>query len=275
MANPKNVTIYSSLAAARASGFRACKRCHPDDAVKDAANVGRVALACRLMDESENVLPLARLASAVNLSPSYFHRLFKASTGVTPRAYATARKAARVREYLAQGQSVTEALYEAGFNSSGRFYEQAAEILGMTPGKYRAGGLDENIRFAVGQSSLGAVLVASSARGVAAILIGDDPDVLVRDLQDRFPRARLIGADTDYGRVVATVIGMVEAPGFALDLPLDIRGTAFQQRVWSALRDIPAGRTVSYLDIAQAIGAPNAVRAVEAAIKLDNPTKRG
>jgi AraC family transcriptional regulator of adaptative response/methylated-DNA-[protein]-cysteine methyltransferase len=138
-------------------------------------------------------------------------------------------------------------------------------MLGMTPSQYRSGGSDEEIRFAVGQSSLGAILVASSTKGVASILLGDDPDALVRDLQDRFPKARLIGADKSYEDLVARVVGLVEAPGVGLDLPLDVRGTAFQRRVWQALQEIPLGRTVSYADIARRIGAPKAVRAVAGA----------
>jgi AraC family transcriptional regulator of adaptative response/methylated-DNA-[protein]-cysteine methyltransferase len=170
-----------------------------------------------------------------------------------------------MREGLASNRTVSETIYDAGFNSSSRFYENSTEMLGMTPTQYRAGGTAEDIWFAIGQASLGAVLVASSTKGVAAILLGDDPDHLVRDLQDRFPKARLIGADRDYEGLVVQVVGLVEAPGVGLDLPLDIRGTAFQQRVWQALREIPAGMTVSYTEIAHRIGSPKAVRAVGSA----------
>ncbi|MBV8684551.1 MAG: bifunctional DNA-binding transcriptional regulator/O6-methylguanine-DNA methyltransferase Ada [Caulobacteraceae bacterium] len=269
-ANPKNVTIHDTLAAARATGFRPCKRCKPDGESLEAENAVLVAKACRLIEESGEAPSLAELADAVGLSASYFHRMFKASTGLTPREYVTAHQAERVRERLAQGQSVTASIYDAGFNSSGRFYEKANGMLGMTPSKYRAGGADSDIRFAVGQSSLGAILVASSDKGVAAILIGDDPDALVRDLQDRFPKARLIGGDADYEQLVARVVGFIEAPGIGLDLPLDIRGTAFQQRVWQALREIPPGKTVSYAEIARAIGAPKAMRAVAGACASNN-----
>jgi AraC family transcriptional regulator of adaptative response/methylated-DNA-[protein]-cysteine methyltransferase len=192
-------------------------------------------------------------------------RLFKTATGLTPREYAAARRAARVREKLAEGSTVTEALFDAGFNSSGRFYENSIDMLGMRPANYRAGGANEQIRFAVGQSSLGAILVASSAKGVASILLGDDPERLVRELQDRFPKADLVGADREYAALVARVVAFVEAPALGLDLPLDIRGTAFQQRVWNALQAVPAGRTVSYTDVAAQIGAPKAARAVAAA----------
>jgi AraC family transcriptional regulator of adaptative response/methylated-DNA-[protein]-cysteine methyltransferase len=213
---------------------------------------------------------LEELADAVGRSPSYFHRVFKATTGLTPKAYAAADRAKKVRRGLASGNTVTEAIYDAGFNSSGRFYEKATGMLGMTPSQYRAGGANEEIRFAVGQTSLGAILVASSRKGVASILLGDDPDELVRNLQDRFPKARLIGADRDYEALVARVVGFIEAPRIGLDLPLDVRGTAFQRRVWQALQEIPVGETVSYAEIAQRIGSPKAVRAVAGACAANN-----
>src|SRR5262249_26344167 len=187
---------------------------------------------------------LRDLADAIGRSPSYFHRVFKATTGLTPKDYAAADRAKRVRRGLAAGSTVTAAIYDAGFNSSGRVYEKSTGMLGMTPSRYRAGGANENIKFAVGETSLGAILVASSKQGVAAILLGDDPDALVRNLQDRFPRACLIGADRDYEALVARVVGFVEAPRIGLDLPLDVRGTAFQQRVWQALQEIPVRATV-------------------------------
>lgn len=269
-ANPKNVTVHGTLAAAKATGFRPCKRCNPDGASLESQNAALIAKACRLIEQNEAPLSLAHLAEAVDLSASYFHRLFKASTGLTPKEYMEGHRAARVRERLAQGQSVTTAIYGAGFSSSGRFYEKVTNILGMTPSKYRAGGADEDIRFAVGQSSLGAILVASSEKGVAAILLGDDPESMVQNLQDRFPRAHLIGGDADYEQLVARVVGFIEAPQFGLDLPLDVRGTAFQQRVWQALREIPPGKTASYAEIARVIGAPKGMRAVAGACASNN-----
>src|SRR5712672_2573070 len=261
-ANPKNVQMHVTLADAKATGFRPCKRCHPDGPSIDAENVAIVARACRLIEESEEEPSLNALAKAVGRSASYFHRSFKAVAGLTPKDYAAAHRAAKVREGLASGHTVTEAIYDAGFNSSGRFYEKSTDMLGMTPTQYRSGGANEDIRFAVGQCSLGAILVASSKKGVASILLGSDPGELVRNLQDRFPKAKLIGADSDYEALVARVVGFVEAPGLGLDLPLDVRGTAFQQRVWAALRTIPQGETATYSDIAQRIGAPKATRAV-------------
>ena len=215
-ANPRNVGLHDSLEDARATGCRPCKRCNPDGPSAEARIAALVADACRLIEAAESPPALDDVAKAAGLSPGYFHRQFKAVTGLTPKGYATAYRAGRVREGLASGAGVTEAIYDAGFNSSGRFYAQSTDMLGMTPSRYRAGGADEELRFAVGQCSLGAILVASSDKGVAAILLGDDPDALVRDLQDRFPRARLVGGDGDYEALVARVVGLVEAPGLRL-----------------------------------------------------------
>jgi AraC family transcriptional regulator of adaptative response/methylated-DNA-[protein]-cysteine methyltransferase len=269
-ANPKNVSLHDTLEAARGAGFRPCKRCNPDGLSLDAGYAVIIAKACRLIEQSEELPSLTALADAVELSPGYFHRLFKARTGLTPKDYAAAHQANRVREKLGRSNTVTEAIYDAGFNSNGRFYEKSNDILGMTPTQYRAGGTAEVIRFAVGQCSLGAILVASSEKGVASILIGDNPDALVRDLQDRFRNACLIGGDNDYELLVARVVGLIEAPRLGLDLPLDVRGTAFQRRVWQALRDIPAGRTATYMDIARKIGSPRSVRAVAGACAANN-----
>jgi AraC family transcriptional regulator of adaptative response/methylated-DNA-[protein]-cysteine methyltransferase len=269
-ANPQNVRIHETLAEAKASGCRPCKRCNPDGLSVEAENAALIAKACRLIEQSEQEPSLPELAETAALSPGYFHRLFKAMTGLTPKAYGAAHRADRVRDGLDTARTVTQAIYEAGFNSSGRFYEQANDILGMTPSRFRSGGSNEEIRFAVGQSSLGAILVASSRNGVVCILLGDDADALVRALQDRFPRAAIIGGDKDYEALVARVVGFVERPALGLDLPLDIRGTAFQQRVWRALRDVRTGETVSYTDIARRIGAPRSVRAVAGACAANN-----
>ncbi|WP_315831012.1 bifunctional transcriptional activator/DNA repair enzyme AdaA [Bradyrhizobium prioriisuperbiae] len=236
MANPKNVNLHDTLADARATGFRACKRCNPDGPSADTQNAAVIAKACRLIAHSETPPSLMQLANAMAMSASHFHRLFKASTGLTPRAYAAAHRAARVREQLIRSETVTEAIYQSGFNSNGRFYETSTDMLGMTPTRYRAGGASEEIRFAVSQCSLGAILVASSKKGVASILIGDNPEALVREVRDRFPKARLIGGDKNYEASVARVVSLIDAAGRGFDLPLDVRGTAFQQRVWQALR---------------------------------------
>ena len=257
-----NVSFHRDAAAARAAGFRACKRCRPDEEAGAHPHAEAVARACRLIDEAEEKPDLDALASAVGMSKFHFHRVFKAVTGLTPAAYAAARRARRVAEALPASGSVTEALYDAGFGSASRFYAGAARRLGMAPSAYRRGGDGEEIRFAVGQCSLGAILVASTAAGVCAITMGDDPGMLVRDLEDRFPRASLVGGDAAFEATVAAVVGLVENPRAGADIPLDVQGTAFQERVWRALREIPPGRTASYTEVAARIGAPAAVRAV-------------
>ena len=221
--------------------------------------------ASRLIEQSDAPLPLAELARQVGLSPYHFHRVFREITGVTPHRYAAAHRAQQVRVALTAGTSVTGALYDAGYQSSSRFYAEAEGVLGMKARAYRDGGVAARIHFAVGQCSLGAILVAQSEVGICALLLGDDPDVLVRDLQERFPRADLRGGEAGFERTVAQVVGFIDAPGGQLDLPLDIRGTLFQQRVWQALCEVPAGSTVSYTEIARRIGAPAAVRAVAGA----------
>lgn len=261
-ARPENVTFFTTREAAERAGFRACRRCRPGELSAAGRQAEWVAEACRLMEASEELPDLAALAAQVRVSPYHFHRTFKSVTGVTPKQYAIARRSERLRRELARGRSVTDAIYEAGYNSNGRFYAQADDVLGMTPSSFRAGGANTAMHFAVGECSLGSILVASSSRGICAILLGDDPDALMRNLQDQFPKAELIGGDTAFEQLVAKVVGFVEAPARGFDLPLDIRGTAFQQRVWQALREIPAGSTASYSDIAARIGAPKAVRAV-------------
>jgi AraC family transcriptional regulator of adaptative response/methylated-DNA-[protein]-cysteine methyltransferase len=259
----KNVTFHAGPAAAEAAGFRACKRCRPASGVD--ARVRQIADACRRIDASSAMPDLDQIAAAVGMSRSHFQRSFKALVGLTPRAYAASSREERVRALLRRGASVTEAMYASGFNSNGRFYADATGALGMTPRRFRAGGEGTTVRFAVGQSSLGAILVAASDVGICAILLGDDPDTLVRDLEDRFPHAKLVGADRAFDDWVARVVGFVEAPRIGLDLPLDVRGTAFQRRVWQALRNVPVGSTVSYAELARRIDRPNAARAVAAA----------
>lgn len=261
-ANPANVRFHADAAAAVAAGFRPCRRCRPDEAPPAQRHTALAAAACRTIEAAESPPPLAELARAAGLSPFHFHRVFKAATGVTPRDYAAGLRAARVRRALVETGRVADAVYDAGFGSGSRFYARADAMLGMSAARFRAGGARSTVRFAVGQCSLGPILVAASDKGVCAILLGDDPDRLVQDLQDRFPRAELVGADPAFEATVAAVVGLVEAPGLGHALPLDIRGTAFQQRVWQALLALPCGTTASYADVARAIGQPRAVRAV-------------
>jgi AraC family transcriptional regulator of adaptative response/methylated-DNA-[protein]-cysteine methyltransferase len=261
-ARPENIAFHSTASAAKRAGFRPCKRCKPDQPSLAERQRVQVAELCRLIEGSDEMPSLAELARHAGLSVFHTQRTFKAVTGLTPKAYGSAHRAKRVRAELERSRSVTEAIYGAGYSSSGRFYEESSERLGMTPTKYRRGGAGLEVRFAVGECSLGSILVASTSRGVCAILLGDDPEKLVHDLERRFSRARLVGGDGDFEQLVATVVGLVEKPHVDVALPLDICGTAFQERVWQALRKIPAGTTATYADIARRIGAPKSVRAV-------------
>lgn len=258
LAKRENVVFYPDPAAAETAGYRACQRCS-----SSARRAELIARACRLLEASETAPSLDQLGSELSVSPFHLHRLFKAETGLTPKAYASAFRAQRLRERLGDPTTtVTEAIYDAGYNSNSRFYQSAGQRLGMRPRQFRAGGAGAIIRFALGQCSLGAILVAQSERGICAILLGDDPQTLLDQLQDQFPKAQLIGGDAGYEQLVAEVVGFVEQPALGLDLPLDVQGTAFQERVWQALREVPAGCRVSYSQVAERIGAPKAVRAV-------------
>ncbi len=233
--------------------------------IPDAGHGALIEACCRYIERTDHLPSLQELADHVGLSSYYLHRLFKAQTGVTPREYANAQRADRVRRALISEPAITDAIYIAGFNSQGRFYEQSTQMLGMTPSHYKAGGVSMTIHFAIGQCTLGAILVASTDKGVCAILLGDDPQALLDDLQQRFPKAQLLGADESFDAVVATVVGLVEQPATAHHLPLDVQGTVFQLRVWKALQSIPAGHTATYKEIAHLLGQPAAVRAVASA----------
>ncbi len=257
-----NVAFYKTADEAEAAGFRPCKRCKPRQPGLSELHRNTVADACRQIETAAEEPTLQQLARAAGLSPHHFHRVFKSIVGLTPKAYAVAHRQKRVRDKLKRSKTVTEAIHDSGFNSSGRFYADSTQVLGMTPSDFRAGGVDTDIRFAVAACSLGKILVAASDKGVCAIFLGDDRDVLVGELRERFPRANLIAGDRAFGRLTAKVIGFVETPNAKWDLPLDVRGTAFQHRVWQALRGIPSGETASYVEIAKRIGSPKAVRAV-------------
>ncbi len=265
LARRENVQFHASCDAAVRAGFRPCKRCKPDQPSMLETHRTKVIAVCRLIETADELPNLQSLAEWVGLSRYHFHRIFKSVVGVTPKAYADAHRVNKVRDRLRNGGSVTEAIYDSGYNSNGRFYANSTEVLGMTPTRFRADGKNTCIRFAIGECSLGSFLVAATDKGVCAILLGDDPGALLRDLQDRFSQSRLIGGDADFEQTVAKVLSLIETPALGLDLPLDIRGTAFQQRVWQALRDIPSGEKVSYADIAGRIGSSKSVRAVAGA----------
>ncbi|HET6421060.1 MAG TPA: bifunctional DNA-binding transcriptional regulator/O6-methylguanine-DNA methyltransferase Ada [Geobacteraceae bacterium] len=260
--NPRNVRFFDNCDQAEKAGFRPCKRCMPASPDRRNPRLRLIVEACKSIEESEYPLSLKQLADAAGLSVFYFQRLFKMTVGITPRQYHREKQMERMRDLLSAGTPVTEALYNAGFASSSRFYENATEALGMRASRYRKGGQGMPIRYATAISYLGWVLVAATGKGVCAIDIGDDPETLRGRLLARFPRAELQENDPDFGKLVTQVIALLESPRSRADLPLDIQGTAFQRRVWMALRDIPAGTTATYTEIAERIGKPKAARAV-------------
>lgn len=265
LARPEHVSFYATCADAERAGFRACKRCKPKEPPLHEVHTATAERICRYIETAREVPTLSELARLAGMSVYHFHRLFKTITGVTPKAYAAAHRAKRLRGELRRGGKVTNAIYDAGYNASSRFYEKSDALLGMTPAKYRAGGADIDIRFAIGNCLLGAILVAASTRGVCALWLGDKPDVLEQALHAQFPHARLAAGNKKFAQWVARAVGLVDAPARGMTLPLDIRGTAFQQRVWKALQKIPRGETATYREIAERIGSPKAVRAVAGA----------
>lgn len=257
-----NTHFFGSSAEAELAGFRPCKRCRSDQATPSSRDATIIAQACRFIENADEIPSLETLAQSQNLSSYHFHRLFKSITGVTPRAYAIAHRAHKIRNELAQGISVTDAIYHAGFNSNGRFYATSTELLGMTPTNFKNGGNTETIHYSIGACAFGSILVARSDKGICAILIHDDDQPLLVDLQKRFPKATLIKDESDFKHWLTQVVNFIEVPNKGLELPLDIRGTIFQQRVWQLLQKIPLGTTASYTDIATKLGDPKAVRAV-------------
>jgi len=261
----KNVLFFENVEAAVNAGFRPCKRCQPDKLAPEQQRIDRITQACRILETSSEPMVLAELAAQVAMSPFHFHRLFKQVTGLTPHAWQQALRAKRLREQLTEGEQVTRAVFDAGYQSGSNFYQQADEVLGMTAKQYRRGGARTAIQFVVGSCRLGEFLVAQSERGICAIVLGNEAQSLIRELEALFPHSSLDVGDEPFARRVAQVVSVLEHPGKPITLPLDIQGTAFQQQVWQALREIPAGQTASYRDIALRIGKPQAVRAVAGA----------
>ncbi len=254
----ENVRLFGTTEAARAAGLRPCLRCRPDAVAPDADAVAR---AIALIDASETLPTLAALAGAAGLSPHHFHRLFKRATGVTPAAFARSRRARRAEHALGAAGTVTEAIFEAGYDSASRFYADSGDRLGMTPSVWRDGGRGARISWAVAPTSLGPLLVAATARGLCRVGFDEDAGTL----RHLFPNAELTPGNADFAALVARVVAQVETPGPDPRLPLDVRGTAFQEAVWRELRAIPPGETRSYAALAAAAGNPNAVRAVGSA----------
>lgn len=263
--NRNNIVFFDNEKQALANGYRHSKRFRKETSQLTHFYKEKIEEACRYIEQNSQTLTLSKLAEHIGISRYHFHRLFKLHTGLTPKAYAIASRHKKLQEQLKKQEKITDAIYEAGYQSNSRFYELSSQRLGMTPSEWKTGGDGRKIYFALAACSLGTVLVAQSPIGVCAILLGDDPEQLLYDLQDKFPKAEFIGANDDFEQLIAKVVGFIEAPEIGLDLPLDIRGTAFQQRVWQALRDIPTGKTLSYSEVAEKIGQPKAVRAVASA----------
>lgn len=259
-ARRRNVLFFPTCEAAEHAGFRACLRCRPKEAPNQRQREA-VATACRAL-ETDEPPTLEELAAKAGSSPFHFHRVFKAMTGVTPKAYAKAHRAAKMRQELSEATTVTEAIYAAGYNASSRFYENANTMLGMTPNKFRRQGSDTEIVYGVGKCSLGTILVARSEKGICALMLSDNAAELESEIKRRFIKAKSIKDDKTFSALLTDVIALADEPAKKFDLPLDIRGTLFQQKVWAALRDIPPGETASYAEIARRIGAPSATRAV-------------
>ena len=259
---PENVIFFADGQAASAAGFRPCLRCTPDQASPQQRQAELITQACQHIAMTDGTPSLQALAAEAGMSRYHFHRLFKKITSLTPRAYAMAVRHQKLQQTLPTAASITDAIYDAGYQSSSRFYAEATQRLGMTPSHFRAGGSQTTIHFAIAQCSLGAILVAQSQLGICAIFLGEDPATLLQQLQDQFPQADLQGDEQAFEQQMAAVIALIDNPRQGLELPLDIRGTAFQQRVWQALRDIPPGKTMSYGELAEKIGQPSAVRAV-------------
>ncbi len=254
-----SVEFFTNPNEAERAGYRACLRCKPTEISSQAQYVTR---ARQLLDNAEGIMTLAQLSKRVGLSPFHLQRLFKRATGLSPREYQAARRMAQLKTNLRQGDDVTTALYDAGFGSSSRLYEKAPEQLGMTPGEYRRGGAGATITFAIAPTPLGRLLVAATERGLCAVRFGENAAELERNLRHEFHAATLHRDDTAMQKYVEPLLAAVRGENTIIHLPLDVRATAFQMKVWETLRKIPSGETRSYSEVAREIGTPNAVRAV-------------
>lgn len=260
--NYVNVEFFTDIDIAISAGNRACKRCRPEQLNTVHPHQAKVVDACHFIETAIEAPTLDQLAKRANMSTFHFQRVFKSIAGLTPKQYEKAHRERRLREELNSSKTVTETIFEAGYGSSGRFYADSSKLIGMSPTKRRAKGCGETIHFAIGECSLGAIIVAATDKGVCSIALGDDPNELIQALQSDFSKATLLAGDKNFETLVANVVGLVEDPPQNINLPLDIRGTVFQKKVWRAISAIPTGKTVNYTDIARTIGNPKSARAV-------------
>ncbi len=260
---PEQVEFYERPQAAEKAGYRSCRRCRPTENGSLSHLPETITRVCRFIDGEPDEAPtLEKLAYLTAMSPFHLQRSFKQALGMSPRQYGELRRFLRFRERLQKGDDVTTAMYEAGFNSPSRLYERSTQNLGMTPSSYRAGAAGERVRFAIAETTLGQVLVAQTDKGVCAVRIGDSAKDLEAGLRSEFSKADVARDDRKLSPVLHQVVRGAEGKGVSEEIPLDIRHTAFQWKVWQALRNIKVGETRSYADIAKAIGEPKAVRAV-------------
>lgn len=257
----ENVTFFDHASQAELAGFRACKRCKPNDVEPNEEKTQAIQHACALIERSKVPLSLEELSAAVDYSPAHFHRLFTQVVGVTPKAYAATHRANRVRCELLSDSTIAAAAYQSGYGTSSQFYEESDKILGMRPSEFRGGGKGVTIQAAVSVTSLGPILIAATDKGLCAIEFGDKPQEMLRRIRERFSSASFIDTG-DFQSWVDQVVQFIDTPSDRFPLPLDIQGTAFQHRVWEAVRKIPIGSTATYSEIAKQIGIPKAARAV-------------
>lgn len=260
--NRGNVRFFGNWQMAEHHGFRPCRRCNPRDCTARDASIERVIRACTMIEEAEHEPSLNELAGAAGLSPYHFHRIFRKAVGVTPKQYAMELRLKRMRRNLEKNRTITESVYKSGYESNSRFYETATKNLGMKPSTYRKGGKGMCIRYGIVQSYLGWLLVAATEHGICRIDFDDTPGELHTRLRTAFPAADFRENDPEFRATINQTLAFLEKPGQGPPLPLDIQGTAFQRRVWTALQNVPAGSTVSYTELAQRIGNPRAARAV-------------
>jgi len=261
--NRKNVHFFSSCEEAEKAGFRPCKRCHPNDKDRQNLQTQAVLNACKIIEDADNPLRLEEIAEKVGFSPYHFHRIFKKIVGVTPKQYAMEIRLKKTRACLQKGQTVTEAIYNSGFESSSRFYEKSTAVLGMNPSVYKKGAPDIWIQHAVVPSYLGWVLVAMTEKGICSVTLGDTPEKLKKDLYWSFPKAKFKEPDQNFEAILADVLALITVPhSRSFELPLDVQGTAFQRRVWDALQEIAPGSTASYTDIATPLASESPLQLV-------------